>query len=1356
MRLRAFHRCATLATVVLVAASCGDEPVPLAPRDGTLYVTPTGRVTTNPPEIFVGAGDIASCSKNDDELTAQILDTVPGTVYLLGDNVYPDGTDSEFANCYHPTWGRHKARTKPSAGNHDYNTPGASGYYNYFGAAAGDPSEGYYSYDLGAWHIIVLNSNISKSSSSPQVQWLNADLAAHPNQCKLAYFHHPLYSATGGSGSGGRTYSGVRDLIEALYAGGVDVYLAGHRHHYERMSPMAPDGSYDPNGIRTFIVGSGGIGGGGVSNQHPLTELANGDTRGVLKMYLYEDSYAWRFIPIQGKTFTDTGSVACHTAGGPPPPPGGVSASQSMVDASPGTITASTGSNSSIITVTARDGNGDPVEGVTVTLAATGSGNTITQPAAPTDANGVATGSISSTGAGAKTITATADGVTLNDEPTVTVTPGPVSAARSSVSADPTSIVAGGGSATITVTVRDAWDNPIGGSTVTLQATGAGNTLTQPAAPTDASGVATGSLSSSATGSKTVSATAGSTALDETATVTVTDQPPPSPLGHTLLTVGYHTSNQRTYTTDVISPAPNALVTVAVMGHRSSGTAPPPTITGGGMAQWDVVATATFDNVSNPRKRVTVFRAMSATPGSGPLTIAFDATQSNSQWIVSQWTGVETGGTNGSGAIGQVGAANGDGVGGLLVNLGAFSSPINLAYGVFGVESSSPAITPGAGFTLIAEQPSNEGTKSDLMAEYASNDPTVDASWNSLDGGGVAVEIRATAGNLSPSASFTPSCTDLSCVFTSTSSDPDGTIVSSDWTFGDGNTGAGTSVPHTYSSDGTYTVELTVTDDAGASSSTSQQVTVEQRVATALAFIQQPTNTEADAPITPAVEIEIVDQFGDRLTTATNDVTVAIGTNPAGGSLSGTKTMAASGGVATFAGLSIDQIATGYTLVASSSGLTGATSTAFDVTGPAPSPGLSEVAAAPGTIAAGGTGSTITVTARDGSGNPIAGATVMLSATGSGNTLTQPTGPTNAGGVATGSLTSTVAGAKVVSATINGVGVTETATVTVIPGPPSGSASTVEADPGTITVTSGSATITVTVTDDYGNPVAGATVILDATGTGNTLTQPGPTGADGVTTGALSSSVPETKTVSASANGTPIAGTVDVEVTDQPPAVPITHTLLTVGYHTTNGKVYTTEAISPAPNTLITIAVLGHRSYGANAPPEITGGGMSAWDVVHTVVFDPESDGRKRATIYRAMSPAPGSGPLTITFESSVSNTQWIVSQWNGVATGGTNGSGAIGLIGAASGDGVNGLTVDLGAFANPANVAYGVFGAGTNQPELTPGAGFTLIAQQPSMEGTPADLLAEWAVDRPAITATWSNLPAGALGVEIRAASGP
>jgi len=192
------------------------------------------------------------------------VDTIPaGTVYTTGDNAYESGTASEFANCYDPSWGRStiKERTYPTLGNHEYySTANASGYFEYFGAVAGDPQKGYYSYDLGSWHVISLNSNCSFvaggcAAGSPQVEWLKNDLAAHSNACTLAYWHHPLFSS--GTLNGG--FPKMKPSWEALYTAKAEVVLNGHVHNYERFAPQTPSGVADPaQGIREFVVGTGG------------------------------------------------------------------------------------------------------------------------------------------------------------------------------------------------------------------------------------------------------------------------------------------------------------------------------------------------------------------------------------------------------------------------------------------------------------------------------------------------------------------------------------------------------------------------------------------------------------------------------------------------------------------------------------------------------------------------------------------------------------------------------------------------------------------------------------------------------------------------------------------------------------------------------------------------------------------------------------------------------------------------------------------------------------------------------------------------------------------------------------------
>ncbi|HZO18433.1 MAG TPA: Ig-like domain-containing protein [Gemmatimonadaceae bacterium] len=274
--------------------------------------TSTITVVAPPPPgasvVFVGAGDIGDCGRDAKEQTARLLDAIPGTVYTTGDNAYPDGTDADFANCYHDSWGRHRDRTRPTPGNHDYHTTGAAPYYRYFGENAGPAGRGYYSFDLGEWHIIALNSNVSMSATSEQVTWLKADLAANTKRCTLAYWHHPRFS----SGNHGNATS-TQPLWDALYAADADVILAGHDHNYERFAPQTPTGAADAvRGIREFVIGTGGRSFYNFGTIKANSEVRNNNTWGVLKLTLHADRYDWEFVPVAGKTFTDTGTGMCH------------------------------------------------------------------------------------------------------------------------------------------------------------------------------------------------------------------------------------------------------------------------------------------------------------------------------------------------------------------------------------------------------------------------------------------------------------------------------------------------------------------------------------------------------------------------------------------------------------------------------------------------------------------------------------------------------------------------------------------------------------------------------------------------------------------------------------------------------------------------------------------------------------------------------------------------------------------------------------------------------------------------------------------------------------------------------------
>lgn len=289
--------------------------------------------------VIAAAGDIAcdpgDVNYNNGEGTAQacrqlatsdlLLGGQLARVLTLGDNQYENATLQKFLMSYEPTWGRLKPITSPATGNHEYLIDGAAGYFEYFGAAAGDPSKGYYSFDVGTWHLIALNSNCAKlpagtalngcAEGSPQNDWLEADLAAHPNTCTLAYWHHPLFNTGKHGGS-----AIVEPFWTDLYEAGADLVLNGHAHSYERFAPVKPDGTPDAStGIREFVVGTGGKSHSATSSTPPaISEKLNTGTYGVLKLTLHPTSYDWTFVPEVGATFTDTGSGTCHHA--PPTP----------------------------------------------------------------------------------------------------------------------------------------------------------------------------------------------------------------------------------------------------------------------------------------------------------------------------------------------------------------------------------------------------------------------------------------------------------------------------------------------------------------------------------------------------------------------------------------------------------------------------------------------------------------------------------------------------------------------------------------------------------------------------------------------------------------------------------------------------------------------------------------------------------------------------------------------------------------------------------------------------------------------------------------------------------------------------
>lgn len=328
------RRLASTALVALATATtqCSDPSGPSYPDAPESATSPD--VASAPSFILVGAGDIASCVGGGDEKTAPLVENIlkadpTATAFVAGDNAYEDGSAAEYRDCYGPTWGRFKARTRPSLGNHEYDgVERAKPSFDYFGDALWGNSRargGYYSFDLGdSWHVVVLNSNpafVPAVVGSPQEKWLREDLAANSKPCIAAIWHHPRFFSSSDPTSSLQR-GGVKPFWQALYAAGADLVLNGHSHNYERFSPQTPDGVADPEtGIRQFIVGTGGKGVGSVAKIHPNSQRREGKTFGVLKLTLSPGSYAWQFLPEAGKTFTDVGTGNCHHAPPPSAPP---------------------------------------------------------------------------------------------------------------------------------------------------------------------------------------------------------------------------------------------------------------------------------------------------------------------------------------------------------------------------------------------------------------------------------------------------------------------------------------------------------------------------------------------------------------------------------------------------------------------------------------------------------------------------------------------------------------------------------------------------------------------------------------------------------------------------------------------------------------------------------------------------------------------------------------------------------------------------------------------------------------------------------------------------------------------------
>jgi hypothetical protein len=293
-----------------LASTPSASPSASAPPSPSVSAAPSASPVT--PQVLVGAGDVGDCSTEEDSRTADLLDDIEGTVFTAGDNAYENGSAEDFATCFEESWGRHKDRIRPAPGNHDWHTSGLSGYVGYFGdAGRGPDGRSWYSYDLGSWHVVVLDSECGRvdgcGGSSDQGRWLTADLAASDARCTIAIWHKPRFS----SGEHGNDPS-VGPFWTALHRAGADVVVNGHDHDYERFAPQDPGGREDrERGIRQFVAGTGGTPLRTFGDPVANSELRAAVAHGVLKLTLRDGSYDWEFISVGG-AISDRGTAFCH------------------------------------------------------------------------------------------------------------------------------------------------------------------------------------------------------------------------------------------------------------------------------------------------------------------------------------------------------------------------------------------------------------------------------------------------------------------------------------------------------------------------------------------------------------------------------------------------------------------------------------------------------------------------------------------------------------------------------------------------------------------------------------------------------------------------------------------------------------------------------------------------------------------------------------------------------------------------------------------------------------------------------------------------------------------------------------
>lgn len=826
----------------------------------------------------------------------------------------------------------------------------------------------------------------------------------------------------------------------------------------------------------------------------PAVTDANGATQGTVSSTAAGTKTVT--ATIAGVTVTQTADVLVTA--------GAVSGTTSTVETSPTALTA--GAGAATITVTARDADGNPVPGVEVTLAATGTDNALTQPAGVTDANGIATGTLASTRAEAKSVSATAGGVPLAVPAVVTVGPAALSVLATSSTVQLSSAVIsadGVASSTITVTARDAFGNPIPALEVTLAATGDGNVITQPAAPTDAQGVATGSITSTVTGAKLISATVGSSTLDQQPTLTVTPDAASGTTSTLALSSGTVAAGDTiTVTVTARDAAGNVVpgVTVAVTADGTGNTIIGPTA----VTDASGVATARFTSTVAEGKVISASVNGTGLEQEGAVTVTPAAVSATTTTVIAAPTSIVAG------------------TGSSTITVTARDEFANVVPGV------TVSLATGAADATLTQP--TDATGADGVATGAVSATLVGSKVVSATVDDVPITAQATV-------TVTPGVPDAaqSTVVLGAPSAVAGAAVSVTVTARDanGNVVPGVAVVISATGDDVTPTQPEADTDANGVATGSVAATLVGAKSISASVGGVPITTPAALTITPAAinaltSTVVVDQASisadggsaaitvtvrDQFLNAIAGVDVVLAAD--GGTTGVTQPIGQTDANGVALGAFASTAAGPHAITASAGEVSLTNGTTVTVTPGAVSASTSTVSASPGTITAGTETSTITVTARDQHGNAIPDASVVLDTDDDVDVIVQP-GATSGLGVTTGTVASTRAGVKVVSASVGGVALIETASVTVSPAALSLTSSTVELSPsGIVSDGATSSTITATLVDAFGNRIPGATVEFSANpSAGVSITQPtGATLDDGVATGTVTASTPGDRTI---------------------------------------------------------------------------------------------------------------------------------------------------------------------------------------------------------------------------------------------------